>query len=288
MENRFLNMEKIDRYINGQLSDDENAEMRQRIAEDESFRKLFDDMEIITDGIRKSAASSSVEEKLAKLKETIHLEEDTEIEESTHEGIADEEEQIRLEPTEIQYPQAGKTIVLGFPVAEIINRYKIAIAAAVSLVVVAWFALNPFGTLSGPELFAEHFEPYPNVIGMTRGADQQQVDQRTAAYMAYDQGDYAQAVEVFGKILPESDDQTLDLFYLGNAYLAIGNNEKAVAAFKEVVEAQTGLTINAKWYLGLSYLNSGELESAKEVFGELAELGKDYSEDAEEILDNLD
>ena len=143
MENRFLNMEKIDRYINGQLSDDENAEMRQRIAEDESFRKLFDDMEIITDGIRKSAASSSVEEKLAKLKETIHLEEDTEIEESTHEGIADEEEQIRLEPPEILYPQADKTIVLGFPVAEIINRYKIAIAAAVSLVVVvAWFAIN--------------------------------------------------------------------------------------------------------------------------------------------------
>jgi len=213
MENRFLNMEKIDRYINGQLSDDENAEMRQRIAEDESFRELFDDMEIITEGIRKSAAASSVEEKLAKLKETIHLEEDTEIEESTHEGIADEEEQIRLEPTEIQYPQAGKTIVLGFPIAEIFNRYKIAIAAAVSLVVVAWFALNPFGTLSGPELFAEHFEPYPNVIGMTRGADQQQVDQRTAAYMAYDKGDYAKAVDVFAQILPESDDQTLDLFF---------------------------------------------------------------------------
>jgi len=122
--------------------------------------------------------------------------------------------------------QADKTIVVGFPVAEIINRYKIAIAAAVSLVVVVWFALNPFGTLSGPELFAEHFEPYPNVIGMTRGINQQQVDERTAAYMAYDRGDYAQAVDVFGKILPGSDDQTLDLFYLGNAYLAIGNNEK--------------------------------------------------------------
>ena len=280
-------MEIMNRYINGQLSDDENAEMRQRIAEDESYRKLFDDMEIMTEGIRKSAAGSSVEEKLAKLKETIHLE-DTESEESTDGNEADEDEQIRLEPPEIQYPQADKTIVLGFPVAEIINQYKIAIAAAVSLVVVAWFALNPFGPLSGPELFAEHFEPYPNVIGMTRGINQQQVDERTAAYMAYDRGDYAQAVDVFSKILLGSDDQTLDLFYLGNAYLAIGNNEKAVAAFKAVAEAQSGLTLNAKWYLGLSYLQTGELESAKEVFGELAELGKDYAENARKILDSFD
>ena len=187
-----------------------------------------------------------------------------------------------------QFP-AGKTIVRSIAVKDILNRYSMAIAASVLLLVVTWVAINPFGSESGPELFAEHFEPYANsVVTLKRGDNVLQTDDRTTAYLAYDRGDFARAVQVFNKILPNSDDQTLDLFYLGNAYLAIGNNEKAVAAFKAVVDARSGLTLNAKWYLGLSYLQTNELTSAKEVFAELAELGKDYAENSKKILDNLD
>lgn len=281
-KNKSVDMEMIDRYLRGEVSEDEKAKISQQIAEDQEVRELFDDMEIMAEGIRSSATDSSVEEKLAVLSATIHLEEDMEADPSE----ADEESEPEIQKS--SDPQSDNTIVVKFPIADLIYRYKVAIAASVALVAVSWFAIDPFASSTGPELFVEHFKAYPNdIVGVTRGADQQ-VDERGEAYLAYDQGDYAKAVDIFSRVWENSNNETLDLFYLGNAYLMIGSSEKAIASFKMVADAQSGLTLDAKWFLGLSYLQTEELDKAKVVFSELAELGKDYAEDAEEILDELD
>ena len=284
MENRFSNMEKIDRYINGQLRDDENAEMRQRIAEDEGFRKLFDDLEIMAEGIRKSAAETSVEEKLAKLKQTVHLEEGFETDKSTNDPEANEE--IKLAPPETEDPQSDNTFVLRFPVAEIFYRYKVAIAATVSLVVVAWFALNQLIPVSEEKLFAENFVPYPSTSGSTRGNTEND-NSRDKAHLAYASENYALAVGFFEELKLQSDFSLTDRFYLGNAYLVLGDGEKAVETFSMVVAEGNGLKVLAQWYLGLSYLQLGDTDNTVEVLSEVRDAGVEKSEEAGEILKKL-
>jgi len=286
MENGFLNMEKIDNYINGQLRDDENVEMRQLIVEDEDFRKLFDDMEIITEGIRKSAAETSVEEKLVKLKQTIHLEESFKSEEIIHEVVPDQENEIKLHGPKIQDTHADKTFVLGLPVAEIFYRYKVAIAAALSLVVVAWFALNQLIPVSEEKLFAENFVPYSSTSGSTRGNTENQ-NTRDQAHLAYASENYASAIGFFEELESQSDFSLTDRFYLGNAYLATGEGEKAVNVFEIVAEQGNGIKILGKWYLALSYLQIGDKENARKVLTEVRDAGVDKSEEADIILKKL-
>ena len=266
MEDKFLQMEQIDRYVNGHLTDDENLEFRQRLAEDEEFRLLFDDMEIMAEGIRVSASASSLEEKLDILRDTLLIEGGAEI---------DAERKTK------------NTVERKTPVIDFFSQYKLAIAAGVSLLVVSLFVFNRLMPVNEEALFAQHFEPY-NYSSMTRGSDESQATKSELAYAAYANENYLEATVLFNEVIPASPKQLTDRFFLGNAYLALGEGNKAVETFSLLVVEGGSMQVLAQWYLGLSYLQTGDRAKAVEALTKVGDAGLEHAEEAKDIVNMLE
>ena len=270
MKEKFLELEQVDKYLSGLLNEQETEQLNLRMVEDESFRKLVDDVEIIREGIKKSGAKSSLETKLDLLDDTLLMDEPIEAALGEH-SLGEESKNNRSHQR-----------TLG----EFFSQYKLAIAASVTLLLIAYFALTTIITPSPTELFADNFEPYA-YQNITRG-DVAVIDQTTAAYAMYANGEYMEAANLFEKLIPESQNALRDKFYLGNAYLASGEAQKAITVFEEVIQESDSMKTLAQWYLGLSYLEANDVESAKATFELVEAAGEFHAEDAEKILKKLD
>lgn len=261
MEKNFLQVEQIDNYLSGKLSEEERAEVNRRLAEDSEFRDLFDEIELLRKGIRRTGARSTKEEKLEKL------------------AMATSESDRNIH---FEKPKAKQVSLFQYA-----NQYKLAIAAAITLIVVSWFALTTITTSNPEDLFKENFTAYTAPNGSTRGDRSEAMEGMAAAYADYSAGNYAGAARGFEGSMSESTNIEKDKFYLGNSYLSIGDAEKAVELFTEVIDQNGPLKILATWYLGLSYLQLDEVGKAKASFKSVVEADAEKADEAREILRKL-
>ncbi len=273
MEGIFTDIELIDKYQRGSANEVEKREVQNRLLGDSNFRKLFDDMEVMPEGIRRSGARSSLKEKLAKLDAALEDEEESNnaVQRDVDIGNTDEKSQ-------------PKVIILWFqkPVFR-------AIAASVVMLVVAWFAFGPMNSVSNQELLAQYFEPYANTNPKTRGEVIEPKDITSEAFTEYDQGNFMASIPLFEQAVKESGDHLLNTFYLGNAYLKVGDGDKAIIAFSIVVETGKGLAGVAEWYLALSYLQADKVEKAIATLKDVSDHGETfYAEKANKLLNELE
>ncbi len=273
MEGIFTDIELIDKYQRGSANEVEKREVQNRLLGDSNFRKLFDDMEVMPEGIRRSGARSSLKEKLAKLDAALEDEEESNnaVQRDVDIGNTDEKSQ-------------PKVIILWFqkPVFR-------AIAASVVMLVVAWFAFGPMNSVSNQELLAQYFEPYANTNPKTRGEVIEPKDITSEAFTEYDQGNFMASIPLFEQAVKESGDHLLNTFYLGNAYLKVGDGDKAIIAFSTVVETGKGLAGVAEWYLALSYLQADKVEKAIATLINVRDHGETfYAEKANKLLNELE
>ena len=183
MEKSYLDIDKIERYIKGVSDGVEMDEVRSRLAMDEEFRMLFDDMEIMTEGLRRSGKNSTLEEKIENLDKLL----DEEVSDPDDEPEEFTEEEIK--PT---------IIVLWYQ-----RPYLRAIAAGFALLIVAWFAIGPFSNVTEEELFADNFVPYSPLNNSTRGVSTAS-EIRDKANSAYENGNYASAVTFFEEMIGQT------------------------------------------------------------------------------------
>jgi tetratricopeptide (TPR) repeat protein len=135
---------------------------------------------------------------------------------------------------------------------------------------------------STQELFAENFQPYPNVFEPTvRGTNE--ATKRSEAFQAYEQGDYKRAVVLFDRLLQEKKEPGI-LLLNGNANLMLGNVEEAKKNFITLNADFDELDIQSKWFLSLCYLKSGDMEHAKPILEELGNTEISYARKAKELL----
>ena len=293
MNKLFTDIEIIDRYLRDQSKGDEKDIVKIRLATDAKFRRLFDDIELMIQGIKETAIHTSREEKLIHLRnfynEAYESSEDDILDDDDEEGGDEKTFGSSSEDYEEPTPGSGlgKSKVISFPAADVLRQYKVAVAAAVTLLIAAWYLIFQMNPITNEELFAENFIPFSNLDNNKRSTNEV-LSERKQAYTAYDQGDYEQAALLFEKVITTSDNQLLDMFYLGNAYLAIGNAENAIKNFKAVIKSETGLTTVAKWYLGLCYLKAEQTDLAREMLLEVQNSGDERSEKATVILRKLD
>jgi tetratricopeptide (TPR) repeat protein len=153
------------------------------------------------------------------------------------------------------------------------------IAAVISILIVGSVFLLISGN-KNERLFREYFEVYP-VIGenITRGNEDVQ-----AGFRYYQQGQYGLAISEFEML--DQEDPFIQ-YYLGNAYLAIGNSDKAINSFKSITGEDFDLAVQTKWYLSLAYLKQGDLARAKALLSGISEGNTSYSPKAKKILDDL-
>jgi len=272
MERTFADIELIDRYQRGTASVDEKREVQNKLLDDGKFRELFDDLEIMSEGIRRSGARSTIEEKLANL--------DGAIEEEDESNSFDQPEVDTGDAHEESKPK----VILWYnqPVFR-------AIAASVVLLVVVWVAFGPMKKVNNQELVAEYFDPYDNANSPTRGEGVASKDIAAEAFTAYDLGDYRSSIPLFEEALENEDDVLMNTFYIGNAYLATGDGKKAISSFSTMVETGKGLAGVAKWYLALAYLQADSTEKAISTLKDVRENGEVfYAKKAGNLLNALE
>jgi len=141
-------------------------------------------------------------------------------------------------------------------------------AAAVLLLAASSYFLWLQGTPSNEKLFAQNFEPYRNIEQPIVRGDQGQssgseTDLKTAAFMAYESGDFKEAISLFSELFTTKN-ESYALFYGANAHLAEGHSVKGIALLTQYLENPGRLKDKAQWYLALAYLKEGNLSEVRE------------------------
>jgi len=134
--------------------------------------------------------------------------------------------------------------------------------------------------------------PYENQgSGVMRGEKDDKGDESKqllhAAFLEYDNNNYAGAAEIFDKISVNDENKIQVWMYGGNAYLHEGQVEKAKIMFQNIIDDDAGFVIHAKWYLSLCYVKNEEFQEAKPILEEIRDRGKYKDEEAAEILSKL-
>lgn len=247
MKNQENEIEKIDKYLSGDMSTSERAAFEQQMNQDDALREEVALHHDIKAGIG--------EYEDAKLKMKLQ-----------------EKEIILRQKEKNGSQQKSRRIFLWT-----------ALAAGLSLTVVAFIWL--FFIDSPQTLFAEYYQPYPNVVlPIDRSQPSSRIEKNP--YQLYELGQYTEAIPLFEKQLEQEADPVVR-FYLGLSYLETQQVSEAIKQLKTAAEANHNLSTAAHWYLGLGYLQAGEKEEAATIFSQLATSENDFQEKAQEILEEF-
>jgi hypothetical protein len=163
-----------------------------------------------------------------------------------------------------------------------INYYAIlAIAASLIIALGVFSLMQPSSSVSNDALFAQHFEPYSNIIApTTRGEDKK--DSISEAFRYYDAKHYKIASKKF-KTLYTKTNTSYYLFYQGICELQLGNTETAIILFKTHQNYTDKLSSQTKWYLALAYLKANNTNEAKGLLKNIV-TKKSYKYEASEVI----
>jgi tetratricopeptide (TPR) repeat protein len=188
--------------------------------------------------------------------------------------VKDEPEVIRR--IQIQSGRAKKNILFSS------FSYKYSIAAVV-LVLVAVGSYLLFQPPSAEKLFRENFEPYPNILAMKSEVK----NDLSTALLYYELKDWDSAILLFQNVLKNEQTNSGAMFYLGNAYLAKGDSDKAIYWLRKTYDVESGLSDQINWYLALAYLQNKDTKTARSHLENLTEKENFYSEKARKLLKKL-
>ncbi len=181
--------------------------------------------------------------------------------------------------------QSLENKLTGSPSFSFLRSTWTKVAASLAFIMVTAWLLWPSSTKTPEQLFAENFEPYPNIIMPTvRGGQASDSTEMAQAFKAYDMQEFPKAIQLFESI--EAKDEGV-LLYLGNSYLANGTPEKAIPIFVKTIKDYDLFDEQAMWFLGLSYIKIGDTENAKSVLLKLNAKDGFYKSRAETLLINL-
>jgi len=170
------------------------------------------------------------------------------------------------------------------PVVRMYKSPRLWLATAAVLLIAA-ISFVMFSGHSNEELYAENFQPYPNVFEPTQRGENA-ADKRATAFAMYEQGNYERAAALFGELLTEKEEGEI-LLLLGNSNMMLGRIDDAKNNFLTLIRDFDALDEQAKWFLSLCYLKSGEREKAKLIWAELGDPKVTYSDKAKKLLQDI-
>lgn len=130
-------------------------------------------------------------------------------------------------------------------------------------------------------LYTRHYKPYMNRQAAAEAKYNTFVE-------AYENGFYKQTIQGMSNILLMEPENPTAHFYKGLALLSTGQNESAI---QHLNTASTLMNFTDRgpvlWYLGLAYLKIGNEESAKSAFEDLNAFENLFKEKSKKILKEL-
>jgi tetratricopeptide (TPR) repeat protein len=264
--------EAIEKYLLGELTGEQLAAFREKLAADAGFRKEVALEQAIVRNL-KTVGRADLRQKL----EGFHQEMEPVWEADEPEAAA-----APLPPQPVSRPQ---------PVIQLkIKRHILLAAASLALVLAVTLTLRSIRqTQNTPEaIFESYYEPYDEIAVM------RDVPTKTAikneAAMAYNERNYRRSIQLFRIVLEKEKDEEA-LFYLGNSYLSANMPLEAIDTFEAYLKDFDTYEIEAKWYLSLSYLKAGKDQKARKLLQELAQTQgpeNPYRDKAAEILSRFE
>lgn len=251
MNTEEKDIDLIEKYLEGKLQGADYQEFKSRLAEDEEFNQSLMEMETMVSGIRYTGRQKVIQE----LK--------------------------RLESGLPQPGQPAETKVLP------IRRFKTwAAAAAILLIAVTAMWLVTRGPVDQQELFISYYQPYPNLELPTTRSNESPISLKEQAYLAYDLGQYEQAVKYFDNLSGERND--IDDFYWALSNMSNQQPEAAESLLKAYLEkGDSSMRGQAQWYLALAYLKQGKTNESQDLLTLIVETQSHNFKKASTLLEEL-
>lgn len=170
------------------------------------------------------------------------------------------------------------------------RRFRTWIKAAAVLVLVAGLGIGLFFSNSPnyETLYAENFEPYPNIVApLVRSGDTPDSALRVA-FRYYDNGNYDLAARAF-KTVDSKDRFGYAHFYYAISLMADQQIEEAILALNNPVwQPPENIRYATHWYLGLGYLKLGNEKEAKRHLKKVIARQGALSAVAEKLLNHIE
>jgi len=244
------NMEIMDKYLNGEMDDQELKHFEHLLASDEKVREELD--------LHQSIDHAIMEEDIMNLRDTMNT-------------IYTEDEKVKRAPN-------------GFP------RRKLYYAAAtLALLLATGGIVNQLTQpdYDNHEIVDKFYQPYE--VTVTYRSGNTETDRLLlTALQRYEDENYEQALLLFEQLLEKrSDDMAVNL-YSGISYMEVEKYQKATHSFQTIITDNNNLFIEqAEWYLAMCYLKTEDNAKAKELLDELINKESYYKEMAKRIKNEL-
>ncbi|MGB3778206.1 MAG: tetratricopeptide repeat protein [Tunicatimonas sp.] len=253
MQDHSENDHTLDRYLRDEMSDQERRTFEEQLSTDDA---LTDELALQRDAIEGIRLDGSHALKR------------------------------RLQAVEAELAKPDPAVVADKKTNRRFLTTWVAIAASLLTVLLLGYLFVPSAS-SPQELYAAHYQPFPNLINPAqRSTEVEEATVLERAVRAYDEQQYDQAIKLF----EQADALSAPgyIFYYAASYLGLGQPEQAIPLLERVVQEKTDLFYEpGLWHLALAHLQANNPEAARPYLQTLAEREGDYTEEARELLEEL-
>jgi len=282
-----MNSDKqIQLYLEGNLKGKDLQDFKQRLKDDDAFRKLVLNYQkawnLIDKQYRKMSSKDQLKERSRNSKNAISPEE---IKEQFSEFLSEtdanalDEEKLRQVLDSVMKRPARNIRKIGF---------ILVMAAGLILLIglpVAFYKSNE--TKNSSLLYDRYFSPYPYLLHERSIPDSDSSIGKKAMFF-YNRHEYESAALLLEKIKKDSITNPLINLYLGVCYMEEEKYPDAIRIFENLITKRQELTYTqARWFLGLSYLKLNKRGKAGEQLIILKADSGLYTKQAREILNSL-
>jgi len=136
------------------------------------------------------------------------------------------------------------------------------------------------------KLFAEYYQPYPNIASSVRGELTE--GKLQDALQQYDAGNFKAALKLLQEILVTEPDNAAANFYAGVSCLKIEESARAVINLQKVIALNDPkFSEPAEWYLALAFLQQNDLTKTRAPLETIIATDHLYKEQAVKLLERL-
>jgi predicted Zn-dependent protease len=220
-------IDAIERYLNNSMNASEREEFELRLSENQEFKNQFEEMKVLILGIESAALKNQID--------------------AYHTEFDKKSNSQRIKKIKSDNPWF-KTKFLPY-----------AVAASILLALGLFLYNNE--TPSNQEVFAKHFVPdpgLPTIMGSSNNFEFYD------GMVDYKRAEYGAAIEKWLALQQKDNKNDTINYFLGVAFLAQGNENKAKKYLINAAQNSKGFLENETYYyLGLAYLKANNLDEAR-------------------------
>jgi tetratricopeptide (TPR) repeat protein len=140
-------------------------------------------------------------------------------------------------------------------IARFSGKWAFAAAALLLVCLGAWWTIRTLSTHQ--RLYSEYYQPDPGLMTLMSSGSNNYTFEK--AMVEYKNGEYDKALKAWSTMLSERPDNDTLLYFIGAASQANSEKTAAIEYLQRVaVDSNSAFQKDACWYLGLAYLSIGE------------------------------